>query len=114
MWLGWCAPERAPRILRVRGASLWIRGSGVQGSIPWRVSTTEVNVAKFNHERLRRARLHIGMSKEQLAVHLDVSLSTIERWEWGKTQPNATQLAVIAKRLNRDAGYFLRNDRVSA
>jgi transcriptional regulator with XRE-family HTH domain len=54
------------------------------------------------------------MSKEQLAVHLDVSISTIERWEWGQTEPTASKLAKIAERLKREPGYFLRSDRVSA
>ena len=69
---------------------------------------------KFNFERMRRARLQLGMSQEQLAVFLHVSRSTIERWEWGQTEPTASKLAQIAMRLKRDPGYFLRKDRVSA
>jgi transcriptional regulator with XRE-family HTH domain len=39
-------------------------------------------------QRVRRVRLQIGMSQEQLAAELGVSFATVNRWENGHTNPS--------------------------
>src|SRR5438046_3052482 len=45
---------------------------------------------------LRRFRNDAGLSQEQLARDLKVSFATINRWETGKTVPEAAVLHVLA------------------
>lgn len=49
-------------------------------------------------ERVREARQRRSWSAEQLAKHMDVSLQTVYRWEWGESTPprtRAQQLALV-------------------
>ena len=39
-------------------------------------------------EKIKKVRIEIGYSQEQLARELGVSFATINRWENGKTVPN--------------------------
>jgi transcriptional regulator with XRE-family HTH domain len=64
----------------------------------------------FNPDRLRNARLGKGITREQIAAHLGVGASTIDRWEKGATEPSATQLGMIAKFYDRTVDYFLRGN----
>src|SRR6266540_3365066 len=45
--------------------------------------------------RLRLLRNRLNLSQEQLAAKLDVSFATINRWEGGKSKPQAAKLAEI-------------------
>lgn len=56
-------------------------------------------------------RRHLGFSQEKLAARLRVSLPTINRWEKGKTKPDALALHAIErllKELPDDGGIFQR------
>lgn len=50
-------------------------------------------------ERIRLAREHRGWTQEQLAVHADVSRSTIQNLETGRRQPQRSSLGRIATAL---------------
>ena len=45
-------------------------------------------------QRIRKARIEMGYSQEQLARELGVSFATINRWENGKSEPR--QIATSA------------------
>ena len=53
--------------------------------------TTNQTVA----QRLQLLRKRLNLSQEQLATKLGVSFATINRWEGGKSKPQATKLAEI-------------------
>lgn len=44
-------------------------------------------------KKLRKAK---GITQEQLAEQLGVSLMTVRRWEWGNTSPNTSMLRKMA------------------
>lgn len=48
-------------------------------------------------EFLRSFRAHLGLSQEEIAVRLGVSLATVNRWEAGRSKPQRAQLAAIQK-----------------
>lgn len=43
-------------------------------------------------QRIRKARIEMGYSQEQLARELGVSFATINRWENGKSEPRQIAL----------------------
>ena len=43
-------------------------------------------------EKVKKVRIEIGYSQEQLARDLGVSFATINRWENGKTEPSRLAL----------------------
>ena len=43
-------------------------------------------------EKIRRVRVEVGYSQEQLARELGVSFATINRWENGKSEPRQIAL----------------------
>jgi transcriptional regulator with XRE-family HTH domain len=48
-------------------------------------------------EILKGLRLEKGMSQDKLSQLVNINQSTIARWELSKTQPNASDLIVLAK-----------------
>jgi len=51
-------------------------------------------------DKLKQYRSKLGLSQEQLARNLGVSLNTVQRWESGKTRPShlaMDKLVVILK-----------------
>lgn len=46
------------------------------------------------------------LRREALAVVADVHVATIQRWEEGETEPDASQLAALARYLNRPLEFF--------
>ncbi|MGH7412369.1 MAG: type I restriction-modification system subunit M N-terminal domain-containing protein, partial [Candidatus Methylomirabilis sp.] len=56
-----------------------------------------VNISKL----ITHLRQRLGISQEKLAAQLRVSLPTINRWEKGKTRPDAMALHVIEQYLQR-------------
>lgn len=54
-------------------------------------------------ERVQRLRQHLNVSQEQLAVRLDVSVGTVNRWEAGASKPQKAPLAAFEK-LASEAG----------
>lgn len=58
--------------------------------------------------KVRTARKDAGLSREQLAGHLGVSLSTVVRLETGRTQRiTLATLALVAAATNRPLSYFI-------
>lgn len=52
-------------------------------------------------------RKRIGLRQSDLAERLDVSKSTIERWEQGRGTPNAEQLIVLHSVFECSIDYLL-------
>ena len=50
-------------------------------------------------ERLKKLRQKVGLSQEQLALVTNVSIKTIQRWEWGERQPRIEDIKALAKAL---------------
>ena len=58
--------------------------------------------------RIRRARLHYGMSQAELARRIKVSLNAMNRIEGGETpDPRASRIKAIADVLHVSADYLL-------
>ena len=56
-------------------------------------------MSKTFGERLRRLRKKAGLTQEQLAVAVNVSLKTVQRWEFNERQPRMSEIKAIAKAL---------------
>ena len=50
-------------------------------------------------ERLRRLRKKSGLTQEQLAESVGVSLKTVQRWEFNERQPRMEEIKALAKAL---------------
>lgn len=48
---------------------------------------------------IKKLRKEKGLTQEQLAEELGVSVMTMRRWEWGQASPNAKLLANLAEKL---------------
>ena len=48
------------------------------------------------NQTIKKIRKDKGLTQEQLAELLGVSLMTIRRWEWGNTSPNSKMLLKLA------------------
>ena len=46
-------------------------------------------------EKIKDVRSQLGVSQEKLAKLLDVSFSTVNRWEGRKAKPNLTAIKII-------------------
>lgn len=44
-------------------------------------------IQKGNPQKIRKIRLHLGLSQEKFARHLGVALNTLSRWETGLIVP---------------------------
>ena len=51
-------------------------------------------------QRLRELRKARGISQEQLAELLDMSVMTVRRWEWGENSPRTDEVQCLARILN--------------
>ena len=60
-------------------------------------------------------RLHIGLTQEQLAAHLGVTYSTMNRWENERGKPSPLAIAKIDAMLDQmgDRGQELREKYIS-
>jgi transcriptional regulator with XRE-family HTH domain len=59
-------------------------------------------------QKIKRARQEAGFrNAEQFAVALDVSFSTVGRWEQGKTTPTVARLVQIGRMTDKTLSYFL-------
>jgi transcriptional regulator with XRE-family HTH domain len=65
----------------------------------------------FWGENLRRLRERAGLSRQELADKMDVSLSSIESWEQNLRKPRVDALFNMAKVLKADAEEFLKTPR---
>ncbi len=54
---------------------------------------------KFN-DRLRELRKQAGLTQEELAKRINISLMTFKRWEWGQRAPRLEEIKRIAQALN--------------
>ena len=54
---------------------------------------------KFN-SRLRELRKRVGLTQEELAKRINISLMTFKRWEWGQRAPRLEEIKRIAQALN--------------
>lgn len=57
--------------------------------------------------RIRDARESKGWSQERLAVELNTTQQTIQRWETGQTDVKSTQIKAISKALGVTVSYLL-------
>jgi DNA-binding transcriptional regulator YiaG len=51
---------------------------------------------------IRRLRLKLGLTQEQLAVRVGVSFSTVNRWEKGRSRPSPLALKRLKAIIDRD------------
>jgi transcriptional regulator with XRE-family HTH domain len=64
----------------------------------------------WNGAQLRQARLHHGLTQEQLARAVSTTLRNIPRWEGSQNQPSAAMVQALAEFLGVDSASFFRND----
>lgn len=69
----------------------------------------------FSHERLKEARESSGWSQETLVSELyahgvQISRATWVRYENGDTEPDISDLLIIAKVLKKPLEFFLSNE----
>lgn len=57
--------------------------------------------------RIRVARTEAGLTREQMAVTLGVSLPTIQRWETGRAEPSFRRVQEIAAATGKPIGWFV-------
>lgn len=63
----------------------------------------------FN-DRLRAARMHRGITQQQMANQLNVALRTYQQYEQGKTYPSYESLVIIADFLYLSLDWLLGRD----
>lgn len=56
---------------------------------------------------IKRLRTEHGLTQQQLAEYLSVSMQTISRWETSVTYPDVIMLPILAKRFNVTIDYLL-------
>lgn len=56
---------------------------------------------------IKRLRTEHGLTQQQLAEYLSVSMQTISRWETSVTYPDVVMLPILAKRFNVTIDYLL-------
>jgi len=56
--------------------------------------------------RIRQARVEAGISREQLAVLLGVSLPSIQRWETGRNEPTFRRVNEIGRVTGKPVEWF--------
>lgn len=60
-------------------------------------------------QKIREARDEAGLTREQMAVALNVSLSTVVRYETGRTQNiSAEKLLEVARVTKKPLSFFLK------
>ena len=59
---------------------------------------------------IRKARVHAGMTQEELADALGVTNGTVSRWETGKISPSVSNLKRLSQSLGVSVGYLLDED----
>lgn len=57
-------------------------------------------------ERIRRRRVELGLTQDQLACRLGVSYQQIQKYERGANRISASGLYALARRLDVAPGYF--------
>lgn len=62
------------------------------------------------NQTIKRLRKGKGMTQEQLAELLNVSLMTVRRWEWGETSPKSNKLVRLAEIFGVTLDTLLEDD----
>lgn len=57
--------------------------------------------------KIRELRNQLGLSQEELASHVNVSMHTVFRWEKGARIPDANEIVLLSKALNTSGAYLL-------
>jgi transcriptional regulator with XRE-family HTH domain len=57
-------------------------------------------------ERIRRRRVELGLTQEQLACRLGLSYQQIQKYERGANRISASRLFALARRLDVTPGFF--------
>lgn len=71
-------------------------------------------MAESFDKRLKALRNKAGLSQEELAKALDVSVMSVCRWEWGERIPRANDLNRLAQALNVTIDELLNGPRKNA
>ena len=58
---------------------------------------------------IKRLRIKNGLTQNQLAEYLNVSMQTVSRWETSVTYPDIFMLPILSKRFNVTVDYLLNN-----
>lgn len=58
---------------------------------------------------IKKLRLKNGLTQNQLAEYLNVSMQTVSRWETSITYPDIFMLPILSKRFNVTVDYLLNN-----
>jgi transcriptional regulator with XRE-family HTH domain len=58
-------------------------------------------------QKIRQARVDADLTREELAVALGVSLSTVVRYETGRTEPTYSKLARVARATKQPVAFFV-------
>lgn len=60
---------------------------------------------------IKELRYRLGMTQEQFAAELGVTLNTINRWENGKSQPSPLALEIINQKISQfsSGAHLLQN-----
>ena len=58
-------------------------------------------------QRLCELRKKAGLTQDELADRVNVSVMTVRRWEWGKRIPRATEMQLLIEALNVTANELL-------
>ena len=53
-------------------------------------------------DNIQTRRLHVGLTQEQLAAELKVSVNSVRAWEQGRDEPRTTKKVAIAYALGVD------------
>ena len=61
---------------------------------------------KFSHQ-LKSVRLSLGLTQQQFAEKVGLSVNSVRRYESGEREPSMRQIGAIAENLGMDIGAFL-------
>lgn len=62
------------------------------------------------HDRLKEARLNLGLTQEQLAIKIGVAKSTLNGYEKGNREPNMLTVQKLMQNLNIDANFLWQDE----
>lgn len=64
--------------------------------------------------RLHEALVADNLTTENFARRIDKTLRTVQRWRAGDTEPNGSDLVLVAAALGRDPAWFFSQDERTA
>ena len=68
---------------------------------------TEMHLERHIGERIRRRRIELGLTQDELGQGLDISYQQIQKYESGANRISASRLHSLAKRLDVEVAWFL-------